>query len=42
MAERIPGIAADRLRSNEIETRSNDGVTLEVNGLGMSNNVACV
>lgn len=28
MAERIPGIAADRRRSNEIETRSNDGVTL--------------
>lgn len=28
MAERIPGIAADRRRSNEIETRSSDGVTL--------------
>lgn len=45
MAERIPGIAADRRRSNEIETRSNDGVTLrglKKNGLGMSNNVACV
>lgn len=28
MAERIPGIAADRRRSNEIETRSNGGVTL--------------
>lgn len=45
MAERIPGIAADRRRSNEIETRSNGGVTLErggggrfgKNGLGMSN-----
>lgn len=47
MAERIPDIAADRRRSNEIETRSNDGVTLGGgeggrNGLGMSSNVVCV
>ena len=34
MAERIPVIAADRRRSNEIETRSNGGVTLEGGGGG--------
>lgn len=34
MAERIPDIAADRRRSNEIETRSNDGVTLGGGGGG--------
>lgn len=41
MAERIPDIAADRRRSNEIETRSNDGVTLGGGGRGAGMDWGC-